>query len=290
MYADGWVEQGGIYTSEIIAGSSASVTLPITMADTNYACFITAEQNSSNWSGASLKDSSKSTTGFQIYAIGSTSGDKIKGASWEVKGMADTATKYIYTVPGTYTLTLEPGTYEFDMSAGGGGGAAALGTSLSGHTAGASGGTGSYGSFTLTVTQTDTFTITVGASGAGATKSKGTAQGGAGGATIISSTDLGDFVSLGGGGGGYAHATSNGDTAIKGTRGTFTTTLTTHSLNNGVQGGSSSTASGSASYGNTTNPLPYDGYGFGGGWMYNMGATQMSASNGGNGFVIITKQ
>jgi len=87
-YADGWVEQGGYYTGVVNAGSSVSITLPITMADDNYIVLITGEQNSNNWSGASLKDSSRTTTGFGIFAIGGGSGDKINGASWQVSGMA----------------------------------------------------------------------------------------------------------------------------------------------------------------------------------------------------------
>jgi hypothetical protein len=87
-YADGWVEQGGYYTGVVNAGSSVSITLPITMADDNYIVLITGEQNSNNWSGASLKDSSRTTTGFGIFAVGGSSSDKIKGASWQVSGMS----------------------------------------------------------------------------------------------------------------------------------------------------------------------------------------------------------
>jgi len=87
-YSDGWVEQGGYYNGNITTGSSASVSLPITMADANYTCTITGEQNSNSWSYGVLADGSRTTTGFQIYAGGGSSSDKIRGASWEVKGMA----------------------------------------------------------------------------------------------------------------------------------------------------------------------------------------------------------
>jgi hypothetical protein len=87
-YADGWVEQGGYYTGVVNTGSSVSITLPITMVDANYIVLITGEQNSNAWSSASLKDSSRTTTGFDIFAVGGSSGDKIKGASWQVSGMS----------------------------------------------------------------------------------------------------------------------------------------------------------------------------------------------------------
>ena len=87
-YKSGWVEQGGYYNGNISAGSTASVSLPITMADANYTCIITGEQNSSNWAYGVLADGSRTTTGFSIFAGGGGSSDKLKGATWQVSGVA----------------------------------------------------------------------------------------------------------------------------------------------------------------------------------------------------------
>lgn len=87
-YKSGWVEQGGYYNGNVTAGSSASVSLPITMADTNYTCIITAEQNDTDWTYGVLKDGSRTTTGFYIFAGGGSGSDKIKGACWQVSGVA----------------------------------------------------------------------------------------------------------------------------------------------------------------------------------------------------------
>lgn len=208
---------------------------------------------------------------------------------------------YEKTTAGSDTLNLGWGKYKIEASAGGGGGAAALGGFASSqgyfaNSAGASGGTGAYGSAIIeyTVNSTDTLTFTVGAGGTGATKTNGTAASTGGGNTTLSdSTHGSNFVVLNGGGSGYAHATNNGDTATVGTGGTFTTTLATHSFNNGRNGASRSTSSGNHSAGNTTNPSPYNSVGFGGGWAFNTQSSvflpSMSGSNGGAGFIRIYK-
>ena len=87
-YADGWVEQGGVYTGSLSAGNSVAITLAVVMSDANYTLNITGEQNSNNYSYAVIADGSKTTTGFSLFAGGASSGDSIKAACWQVSGMA----------------------------------------------------------------------------------------------------------------------------------------------------------------------------------------------------------
>ena len=87
-YADGWVEQGGVYTGSVSAGNSVAITLAVTMSDANYTLNITGEQNSNNYAYAVIADGSKTTTGFSLFAGGGSSGDSIKAACWQVSGMA----------------------------------------------------------------------------------------------------------------------------------------------------------------------------------------------------------
>ena len=195
--------------------------------------------------------------------------------------------------PGTYTFNVGFGKYRIEMSAGGGGGATALAYQVRTHCGGASGGTGAYGTVSLEYDEntTDTITIIVGSHGNGATKIEGTAASTGGGATKLSDTTHGtEFVVLGGGTRGYAHATSNGDTAYVGSGGTFTTTLTDHDLHNGRNGASATTDSGhNHVQGNTTNPDPYSSYGQGGGYKYYPFDNTQAANNGTDGFVRIYK-
>lgn len=293
LYADGWIEQGGYVAS---GGGTISVTLPVTMADANYQIMLTGKHNSTT-AGSTTSVSTNSypvtTTGFYVNNYIENGGTRADGDAfwWQVSGMADTSQVYSYETPGTYTVELPAGTYLFEMSAGGGGGAAATANLNANHAGGATGGSGAYGSFSLTLAQADTFTIVVGNGGAGAKKQEGTATGGSGGTTSISSTDLGNFVSLSGGTGGQAHATGNGDWMIAGLAGTVTTTLATHNLSNG-SAGSGTTAEGAAySGGPITNPSPYDNYGFGGTYLYQGGSSHtMVGGAGGDGFVMIIKQ
>lgn len=200
---------------------------------------------------------------------------------------------YEKTTSGSDTFAVGYGKYKVEISAGGGGAGTALhivaGQAL--NSAGASGGTGAYGSAILSYLEADTLSFTVGARGNGATKERGTASSTAGGSTSLSDTTHGsNFIVLGGGGRGYAHATENGDDASVGAAGTVTTTLVTHDLHNGKKGASSSTATGSHSAGNTSNPSPYSSYGRGGGWSYRTGTNySQSASNGTAGFIRIYK-
>ena len=295
-YADGWVEQGGQAMTN--SGNPKQVTLPVTMANNAYQIFLQGRTGADGYSSAqwhvmpvTTTNSPRTVTYF--YAQSSITGYNLF-FYWEVRGVAATYQQYDYTIPGTYTLTLQAGTYVFNASGGGGGGAAALAVVSSGtslivpNEAGASGGTGAYGSFTLTLSAADTFTIIVGSGGTGATKVNGTAASTNGGFTSISSTNIGNnFVVLGGGGAGYAHATSNGDTATAGTAGTVTTTLTTHNLSNGIVGSTYTTSSGSKSAGYTQNPNDFSRYGYGGGFSYVTSSKTMNATNGGAGFVQI---
>lgn len=201
---------------------------------------------------------------------------------------------YEKTTAGSDTLNLGWGKYRFEVSAGGGGSGAALGGYYNNYyntSAGASGGTGAYGSFIVEVGvgTTDEFSLVVGTGGSGGTRISGIAPTTSGGATIISSTILGVIATLNGGGAAYAIATNSGDSAVVGGGGTFTTTLTSHNLSKGRNGVSASTSSGSRSAGTTNNPTPYNTAGFSGAWSYNPSNGAMSGKNGGAGFIRIYK-
>lgn len=90
-YADGWVEQGGLTTG---TGSSTyrSVTLPVTMADTNYSLYATPNEPTA-LALTSVYYGSKSTTQILLMAGYNGGGTSPTGygsgeISWEVKGMA----------------------------------------------------------------------------------------------------------------------------------------------------------------------------------------------------------
>lgn len=208
--------------------------------------------------------------------------------SWTLVYSKDTA--------GTDTFNVGWGKYRVEMSAGGGGGGAALGKYISdswANSAGACGGTGAYGTVDFQYSGNDTLTITVGGAGVGATKTNGTAASTSGGNTSLSDTTHGsNFIVLNGGGAAYAHATNNGDSFAVGTGGTFSTTLGSHNLHNGINGQSGNSATGNRTGANTTNPSPYNTVGFGGGWHYNTNnrySPEFSASNGGVGYIKIYK-
>lgn len=78
LYADGWVEQGGIITNP----AETNYTIPIEMADTNYTVFITDRTQARVSSNAGTPTS---TTQFYLSTNGTGSS---YSKNWEVKGMA----------------------------------------------------------------------------------------------------------------------------------------------------------------------------------------------------------
>lgn len=86
-YADGWVEQGGYVTG------TQNVSLPITMADTNYQIQLTSKCITSNNNVYVSGYRNQTTTGFikQTNVVNNASGsaaDNNTGACWYVYGMA----------------------------------------------------------------------------------------------------------------------------------------------------------------------------------------------------------
>jgi len=79
-YKSGWVEQGGQVTN----ADSQSVTLPITMADSNYQVMVTEGETDKN-PNYSICAGGKTTTGFSIYMSWNHT---TYPSMWEVKGMA----------------------------------------------------------------------------------------------------------------------------------------------------------------------------------------------------------
>ena len=85
LYKSGWVEQGGRLTTNT---SSQTVTLPITMADTNYSLMLSIG-NSINGTGTT---GYTETHGYGILTTSTIYVDKRAGSNidgiWEVKGFA----------------------------------------------------------------------------------------------------------------------------------------------------------------------------------------------------------
>ena len=86
-YKSGWIEQGGIAAN---SSSEGNVTLPVTMADTNYAVTATNEATSSEnaWGWVYMKSNSKTTTGFGLCSRQGTGNAVYLRARWSVSGMA----------------------------------------------------------------------------------------------------------------------------------------------------------------------------------------------------------
>ena len=86
-YTDGWVEQGGIVTN---SSGEGTVTLPVTMSDTNYSIISTNEQtdNENAWGYTYVAKNTKTTTGFHLKSV--AQGNVVYlNAHWEVRGMAE---------------------------------------------------------------------------------------------------------------------------------------------------------------------------------------------------------
>lgn len=90
LYSSGWVEQGGYVENTPGEPHTATITLPITMADTNYSIMRTANKGGTTTDPAvkwiaGVNANTKTTTSFEYFTdnVAFVSGD-----FWEVKGMA----------------------------------------------------------------------------------------------------------------------------------------------------------------------------------------------------------
>ena len=89
-YADGWVEQGGIYDNGSLSDDfSTTVTLPITMADTNYTALAIASRNTGNAGSRAGYTNvfTQTTTQLGIGYYRSESNNKMRYLNWRVEGM-----------------------------------------------------------------------------------------------------------------------------------------------------------------------------------------------------------
>ena len=89
-YASGWVEQGGFITGWNARDNVGLITLPVTMADTNYCVLTTGTSNrgaATDWNFSSGA-TPKSTTQFSYSIYGSGVSDIATGMSWQVSGMS----------------------------------------------------------------------------------------------------------------------------------------------------------------------------------------------------------
>lgn len=85
LYASGWVEQGGV-TSGGTYNSPATITMPITMNDTNY-CLVLGVAGQSQYSTTcAWRD--KTTTTFRIENGYNGSNAAARITNWQVSGMA----------------------------------------------------------------------------------------------------------------------------------------------------------------------------------------------------------
>jgi len=83
-YADGWVEQGGISTGSTYAEHPKTVSLLVTMADSNYTLLLT--KNMGDADGVCPQYESKNTTEFK-WSVTYRSALS-RSVSWQVSGMA----------------------------------------------------------------------------------------------------------------------------------------------------------------------------------------------------------
>lgn len=88
-YKDGWVEQGGIATTN--GGDATPITLPIEMVDANYIPFMQGRTGSDGYSGAGwqvmpVNTSTSTQTSTQFYAQASITGYDLR-FGWQVNGM-----------------------------------------------------------------------------------------------------------------------------------------------------------------------------------------------------------
>lgn len=90
-YKSGWVEQGGITGAINGVGTTASVTLPVKMANTYYSVYVTITRGAQvDFRDQFLAAGNRSVTGFTVYSnwAGSGNGATDNYGQWEVKGMA----------------------------------------------------------------------------------------------------------------------------------------------------------------------------------------------------------
>lgn len=80
-YKSGWVEQGGVSSNATTSG--VLVTMPITMADTNYPILV-SPVNGGAYSTSGYGGSDKTTTTFKVYSNNNNG----RPAYWQVSGMS----------------------------------------------------------------------------------------------------------------------------------------------------------------------------------------------------------
>ena len=86
-YADGWVEQGGLFTN---SAKLTQITFPIVMADTNYCALSNLQYGSETWSATvttCIAANTRTTTGMQILCYYNNSYNT-GPICWKVEGMA----------------------------------------------------------------------------------------------------------------------------------------------------------------------------------------------------------
>lgn len=82
LYASGWVEQGGQWTTASAAYNSYTVTLPVVMNDTSYYANAIVSYNGGDCWGAQINNKTIATVTFlKVY-------NSLGLANWEVKGMS----------------------------------------------------------------------------------------------------------------------------------------------------------------------------------------------------------
>lgn len=89
-YSDGWVEQGGISTTD--GSNPTPITLPVEMVDANYIPFIQGRTGSDGYSGATwqvmpVNTATSTQTSTKFYAQASITGYNLS-FGWRVEGMA----------------------------------------------------------------------------------------------------------------------------------------------------------------------------------------------------------
>lgn len=85
-YADGWVEQGGVFTTTDQRYLTSTINIPIEMNNVNYTCVATTITTANN-TGGGAKIRGKTTTNITLCAGTYESGNVSTGFNWQVSGM-----------------------------------------------------------------------------------------------------------------------------------------------------------------------------------------------------------
>ena len=225
----------------------------------------------------------------KVYKGGQEVKKIYKGATliWQADPYEPGTIVYQQATPGTYNVSLAEGVYEITVVGAGGGGASNNCTSGSARDCNNVGPGGSGAAWRGQIKlSAGNYSVTVGKGGNGqaiGNSPKSHSQGGSG-----TQSTFNNLIICGGGGGGWAsYSTANSSSGAGGSAPVVSVTAISVSINAAGNVGQrqSSYAGGTWTSPNVASPEGVHGYGGGGSSCYN--PNQVSAENGGNGYVSI---